>query len=159
MALISRLYHIRMLSSCVNCANVPAFENNEHSLHLVHVQAWCPHPCYRHLGLPTFFPYPALSTVPLSVGHNNQWWRDLLRDLRPICRWWCSEHHLLRAESTASLLSHFLFILDSFISLSAWLCLVSLSHHHAYAPASAQLTHPLPLVIMLTLICHFCLLL
>ena len=110
-------------------------------------------------GTPHLFSFPTLSAVPLSMGHDNQWWRDLLGDLGPICRWRCSEHHLLRAESTASLFFHFLFISDLFISLSAWLCLVPLSCHHAYALASAWLTHPPLLVIMLTLICHFCLLL
>ena len=39
------------------------------------------------------------------MGHNNQWQRDLLRDLESICRWQCSEHHLLKAESITSLLS------------------------------------------------------
>ena len=28
--------------------------------------------CYRYLGTPTFFLSSALSTVPLSIGHNNQ---------------------------------------------------------------------------------------
>ena len=97
--------------------------------------------CYRCLGPPTFFLYSILSTIPLSMGHDNQWQRDLFGDLGSVCRWWCSKHHLLKAESIASLLSHFLFILDLFISLSAWL------------------THPSSFVIMLTLICHFHLLL
>ena len=110
--------------------------------------------CYRCLGPPAFFHHPTLFTVPFLVGHDNQGQRNLLRDLGPIYRWWCSEHHLLKAESTASLLSHFLFILDLFISSSAWLCLILLSHHYAYTLASAWLTYPPSLVIMLTLICH-----
>ena len=52
--------------------------------------------CYRCLGPPTFFPYPALSTIPLLVGPDNQWWRNLLRDPGPVHRWWCSKHHLLK---------------------------------------------------------------
>ena len=114
---------------------------------------------YRCLGPSTFFFPLTLSTVPLSIGHDNQQWRNLLRDLGPICRQRCSEHCLLKAESITSLLSYFLFTSDSFISSLAWLCHVSLSCHHVYALASTQLTHPLSLIIMLTLICHFCLLL
>ena len=115
--------------------------------------------CYRCLGPPTFFLFPTLSTIPLSMGHDNQQWRDLLRDLGPICRWWCSKHHLLKAKSTASLSSYFLFISDLFMLLSAWLHHASPSCHHAYPLASAWMTHHLLLVIMLTLLYHFCLLL
>ena len=43
--------------------------------------------CYRCLGPPT---------VPLPMGHDNQQWRDLLKDLGPIHRWQCSEHCLLK---------------------------------------------------------------
>ena len=107
--------------------------------------------CYRCLGSPTFFHHPALSTIPFFMKHDNQWLRDLLRDLGPVYRWWCFKHHLLKAESTASFLSHFLFISDLFISLSIWLCNALLSHHHAYALALAQLTHSPSLIIMLTL--------
>ena len=108
---------------------------------------------------PAFFHHPALSTIPFLMGYDNQWQRDLLGDLESVCRQWCSEHHLLKAESTASLLSYFLFISDLFILSSAWLCHILLSHHHAYTLVSAWLTHPPSLIIMLTLICHFCLLL
>ena len=119
-------------------------------------RCWC---CYRYLGPPTFFHHPALSTIPFLMGHDNQQWRDFLGDLGPICRWRCFKHHLLKAESTASFLSYFLFISDLFISLSAWLCHASLSCHYACTLALAQLTHSLSLIIMLTLICHFHLLL
>ena len=109
---------------------------------------------YRYLGPPAFFHHPVLSTVPFLMGHDNQWWRDLLGDQGPVCRWWCSEHHLLKAESTASFLSHLPFILDLFILLSAWLCCTLPSCHHAYTLVSAWMTCHLPLIIMLTLICH-----
>ena len=56
--------------------------------------------CYGHLGPPTFFLSPTLSTVPLLVECDDQQWRDLLRDLGPVCRQWCSKHCLLKAEST-----------------------------------------------------------
>ena len=39
------------------------------------------------------------------MGHDNQQWRDLLGDLGSVCRCQCSEHCLLKAESTAPLLS------------------------------------------------------
>ena len=126
--------------------NVQTQEEQDNTLDLSHY--------YRHLGLPIFFLSPALSTVPLSVGHDNQRQRDLLRDLGPIHRWWCSKHCLLKAESIASFSSYLLFISDLFLLLSAWLCHISPSCHHAYTFVSAQLTHPLSLVIMLTLICH-----
>ena len=112
---------------------------------------------YRCLGPPTFFCHPALFTIPFLMGHDNQQQRDHLGDLGPVHRQWCSEHRLLKAESTTSLLSHFFFILDLFILSSSWSCHVLLSCHQAYAPISAWLTHPLSLVIMLTLICYFCL--
>ena len=115
--------------------------------------------CYRCLGPPTFFCSPTLSAVPLSVGHDNQQWRDLLRDLEPICRWWCSKHCLLKAESITSFSFCFLFISDLFMLSLAWLHHISPSCHHAYVFVSARLTHPLSLVIMLTLICYSCLLL
>ena len=52
--------------------------------------------CYRCLGPPTFFLSSTLSTVLLSMGHDNQQRRDLLEDLRPIHRQWCSKHCFLR---------------------------------------------------------------
>ena len=76
-------------------------------------------PCYRCLRPPAFFCHPTLSTIPFLMEHDNQQWRDLLKDLGPVRRQWCSEHYLLKAESTISLLSHFFFILYLFISLSA----------------------------------------
>ena len=54
---------------------------------------------YRRLGSPYLFPHPVLSTIPLLVGHDNQWQRNLLRDLGPVCRWWCSKYHLLKRLS------------------------------------------------------------
>ena len=110
----------------------------------------------------TPLPFSTILPSPPShsfMGCDNQWQRDLLGDLESVRRQWCSEHCLLKAESTASLLSYFLFISDLFILSSVWLCHVLLSHHHAYTLASAWLTHPPSLVIMLTLICRFCLLL
>ena len=77
--------------------------------------------CYRCLGLPTLFPHPILSTIPLPMEHDNQWQRDLLRDLGSVCRWQCSEHHLLKAESTTPLLS---------ISFSFWTYLYHCQHDY-----------------------------
>ena len=107
---------------------------------------------------PAFFHHPALSTIPFLMGYDNQWQRDLLGDLGPVCRWWCSKHHLLKAESIA-FPPYFLSFLDLFISSSAWLYHALPSYHHAYAFTSAQLTNPLSLIITLTFLCHSCLLL
>ena len=52
--------------------------------------------CYRCLGPSTFFHHSILPTIPLPMGYDNQWWRDLLRDLGLVYRWWCSEHYLLK---------------------------------------------------------------
>ena len=93
--------------------------------------------CYRHLGPSTFVLSPALPTVPLSMGHDNQWWRDLLGDLGPICRQQCSEHCLLRLSPLLPFPSIFFFILDLFIFSSAWLHYTLPSCHHVYAWASA----------------------
>ena len=105
-------------------------------------------------GTPHLFLSPTLSTVLPPVGHDNQQQRDLLRDLGPIHRWRHSKHCLLKAESITSFFSYFLFILDLFMLLSAWLSHVLPSCHHAYTFALAWLTHPLSLIIMLTPICH-----
>ena len=107
----------------------------------------------------TFFPHPALSTVPLPIGLDNQWWRDLLRDLGPVHRWRYSKHFRLKAESIDFPPSHFLSFSDLFILSSAWLHHKLPSCHHANTFVSAWLTHPLSLIIMLTLLCHFHLLL
>ena len=106
---------------------------------------------------PLFFFSPALSTVPLFVGHDNQWQRDLLRDLRPVCRQWCSKHCLLTRLSSlppsCSISFHFRLIY-TFIS-KIMPCIVS--HHHAYAFASAWLPHLSHFVIMFTIMHHSCL--
>ena len=78
--------------------------------------------CYRCLEPPTFFPYSVLSTSPLSMGHDNQQQRDLLRDLGPIHRQWCYKHCLLKAESITSLL---------LISFSFWTYLYCYQHDYA----------------------------
>ena len=85
------------------------------------------HTCYRYLGPPTFFSHSVLPTVPLSMEHDNQRWRDLLGDLGPVCRWRCSEHCLLKKLSPLSLSSSISFSFSGlFISSSAWLCLTLL---------------------------------
>ena len=113
--------------------------------------------CYRCLGPPAFFLSPTLSTVPLSIGHDNQQQRDPLRDLGPIHRWWCSEHCLLRLSPLLlfSLLPfHFglIYLLISMIMLyttfmSSCLCSsISMNdssptpHNHAYPYVSFLLT-------------------
>ena len=113
--------------------------------------------CYRCLGPPTFFPYPILSTTPLPMGHDNQQWRDLLGDLGPVYRWWCSKHCLLKGWVHCLFLCLFHFILDLFIFSSAWLLptslliimlilpcqyswLVLLFHNYAYSHVSFPLT-------------------
>ena len=114
-------------------------------------------PCVTDIWDPPPFP----SILPSLPSHSL--WDMITNDkkisLETIHRWRYSKHHLPRAKSTASLFFHFLFSLDLFISSLVWLHLTLLSHHHAYALASAWLTHPSPLIIIFTLICHFCLLL
>ena len=53
-------------------------------------------------GIPAFFLTSPLPTVPSPMGHDHKQQRDLFGDLGSICRWRCSEHHLLKAESTTS---------------------------------------------------------
>ena len=60
--------------------------------------------CYRHLVPPAFFT-PTLTTTPLLVGYDNEPQRNLFRDLEPVCRWQCSKHCFLKAESTTSTFS------------------------------------------------------
>ena len=112
--------------------------------------------CYRCLGPPTFFPHPILSTVPLPMEHDNQRWRDLLGDLGPVCRWWCSKYCLLKGW-VYHLSFHFLFTLGLIYIIISLIAPCTASHRHAYTLVSAQLTHPSLLIIMLTSICHFCL--
>ena len=75
--------------------------------------------CYRCLGPPTFFPHSVLPTVPLSMGHDNQWQKDLFGDLGPVRRWQCSEHCLLKGWVHCLSSSISFSFLDLFISSPA----------------------------------------
>ena len=93
------------------------------------------------------------------MGHDNQQWRDLLGDLEPIHRQWCSEHCLLRL-SPLLLFPSISFSFQTYLSSCqhnyAMHCLhvimLMLEHQHKWLT-----THPL--IIMLTLMYHSCLLL
>ena len=110
--------------------------------------------CYRCLGPPTLFLTFTLSTIPLLVGDDNQWWRDLFRDLGPVHRWKCSKHHLLARLRplpllcSISLYFRLIYILVSIIMPYIAFC------HHAYAFMSAWSPHLSNFIIMLTTICH-----
>ena len=114
--------------------------------------------CYRYLGHPAFFPHPILPTIPLPMGHDNQRQRDLLRDLEPVHRWWCSKHHFLKGwvhyPSSPSFSFYFglIYIIISMIMphttlyhhtytlVSAWSMPHTTSHHYAYTLMSAWST-------------------
>ena len=72
---------------------------------------------YGHLRSPIFFLTSALSTIPLLVGYDNEWRRDLFRDLGPVHRWQCSKHCLPKAKSTASFFSLFYISFQTYLSL------------------------------------------
>ena len=121
-------------------------------------------PCMSHLlGVMDIWDPPSFfSLLPSPPSHslwdmiiNNE--GDLLEDLGPVHRWWCSEHRLSKAESTAplSLLFHFHFRLIYILISIIITC--TTSHHHAYTLMSAWSPHFPHFITMFTIICHSCL--
>ena len=94
--------------------------------------------CYRCLGPPTFFPHSILSTIPFSMRYDNQWWRNLLRDLGPVHRWWCSKHHLLKRLSPPPLSFSISFYSQTYLY----------HHQHDYTPHCFMSSHLHPCVSM-----------
>ena len=105
----------------------------------------------------SFFPHPILSTIPLLVEHDNQWQRNLLRDLGPVYRRQCSEHCLLKGWVHCPFPFYFHFIFGLIYIIISMIAPHTASHHHTYTLVSAWLTHPFHLIIILTLMCHCCL--